>query len=181
MSCLSILCCELYIWTFLSALLSDAAYLLQSSDGSVPEDLLAQLHDFPLVPSHNFPLAEDLLSSIYENEDPISGKHDFSISSEEIDPSETLLGPEEEKDTIGAFLHASQILRKYVFLCSQALRRSSRASYVGPNLRHPGLVMEHFDPATSVHTFKVACPRPHDGLSLQLSSPSPSSLSNGST
>jgi hypothetical protein len=119
-SCLSILCCELHLWTFLFALLSDAAPLLQSSDGSVPDDLLAQLHDFPLVPSHNLPLAEELLSAIYENKDPISGKDDFS---DVINPtSEILLGPEEGKDTIGAFLHASQILRKYVFFCSQALK-----------------------------------------------------------
>jgi hypothetical protein len=109
------------LWTFLSALLSHAASLLQSSDGSVSEDLLTQLHDFPLVPSDNLLLAEDLLLAIYENKDPISGKHGLPISSNAIDPtSETLLGPEEEKDTIGAFLHASQILRKYVFLYSQA-------------------------------------------------------------
>jgi hypothetical protein len=53
--------------------------------------------------------------------------------------------------------------------------------YIVSDHRHPGLVMEHFDPATSVHTFKIAYPRHlQDGLLQQLSSPATSSLSNGS-
>jgi hypothetical protein len=48
------------------------------------------------------------------------------------------------------------------------------------NFSHPGLVMEHYDPTTSVHTFKIAYPRrQHDEYHL-LSSPVTPSLSNSS-
>lgn len=47
------------------------------------------------------------------------------------------------------------------------------------NRRHPGLVMEHYDPTTSVHTFKIAYPRRQQDESL-LSSPSTPSLSSSS-
>jgi hypothetical protein len=124
-SCLDILYCELPSEIFNPAFLSDAASVSQSSDGSVPEDLLAKLHDFPLVPSKTLSFPNPLSSAIYEGEDRIPGKGDLSISSLTVDsPSEKLLGSlplEEEKDATSAFLRASQILRKYVFLHSQVL------------------------------------------------------------
>lgn len=48
------------------------------------------------------------------------------------------------------------------------------------NRRHPGLVMEHYDPTTSVYTLKIACPRRLQDQSPRLSSPSTPSLSNSS-
>lgn len=48
------------------------------------------------------------------------------------------------------------------------------------NHRHPGLVMEHYDPTTSVHTFKIVCPRRHQDESPRLYSPSTPSLSHSS-
>jgi len=40
--------------------------------------------------------------------------------------------------------------------------------------------MEHYDPTTSVHTFKIAHPRRQQDERLQLSSPATPSLSNDS-
>jgi hypothetical protein len=100
--------------------LSDVASVLQSSDGS---DLLAKLHDFPLVPDKNLPHTKELSQPIYGDEVRISDKDGLGISSLAIDPtSDKLLGSrssEEEKDATSAVLHASQILRKYVFFAQR--------------------------------------------------------------
>jgi hypothetical protein len=48
------------------------------------------------------------------------------------------------------------------------------------NCSHPGLVMEHYDPTTSVHTFKIAYPRRQHDEYHQLSSPVTPTLSNSS-
>lgn len=136
------------------------------SDDSVPEDLLARLRDFPHVPDKVLPLLRQrhtvmLPPIIYQDEHHISRRDSPSLPSLVIDmTSETVLGEppyEEEGDAAKDFLDASRILRG-----------------------HPGLVMEHYDPTTSVHTFKIVSPRRHQDESPRLSSPSTPSLSHSS-
>ncbi|KAI0256107.1 hypothetical protein BJV78DRAFT_1278663 [Lactifluus subvellereus] len=91
------------------------------SDVFVQDDLLARLHDFPLVPGSNSLYTGKPSPVVYEDEDCM-GKDGLSLSSLAIDTSEKLLGspPSEEKDVdvTNDFLHASQILRKYLTLFS---------------------------------------------------------------
>ncbi|KAH9994913.1 hypothetical protein BJV74DRAFT_830429 [Russula compacta] len=131
------------------------------SDSSIPEDLLAKLHDFPLVPGE-FPLHAGMLPVIYQAASRVPSEDSSSIASPVIGAtSETVFGTlpsEEEGDVTGACVRASRILRA-----------------------HPGLVMEHYDPTTSVHTFKIAYPHTPQDESPLLSSPATPSLSNSSS
>jgi hypothetical protein len=100
-------------------------HLFHTSSDGVQKDLLANLHDFPLVPGGNSLHTGKPSPVIYE-EERVS-KDDFGLSFLAIDTSGQLLGApssEEERavDVTDDFLHASQILRKYVPLCSRALR-----------------------------------------------------------
>lgn len=136
------------------------------SDDSVLEDLAARLRDFPHVPDKVLPLrchrhTVMLPPIICQDGHHISRGDSPSLPSLVIDmTSETVLGElpyEEEGDATKDFLDASRILRG-----------------------HPGLVMEHYDPTTSVHTFKIVSPRRYQDESPRLSSPSTPCLSHSS-
>ncbi|KAI0298616.1 hypothetical protein BC826DRAFT_1103109 [Russula brevipes] len=101
-----------------------------------------------------FPLA------VHQTEDHTSAKRSSSVASLMIDTTleaEHDALPSGERDPTTACLRASQILRA-----------------------HPGLVMEHYDPTTSVHTFKIAYRRPQQDEDPLLPSPATPSLSNSS-
>jgi hypothetical protein len=118
---------------------------------------------------------------IYPDEHHTSGKDTPSIASLLIDAaSETVLGElpsEEGGDATKDFLDASRILRAYVH---HQWAWALTGVHLISNRRHPGLVMEHYDPDTSVHTFKIACPRRQQDEYPRLPSPSTPSLSNSS-
>jgi len=89
-----------------------------SSDDSLPDDLLATLHDFPHVPDE-IPLHTLMLTQIVHRDGHhISGRNSPSHPSLVIDTtSETMLkelSSEEEGDAAKDFLDASRILRGYV-------------------------------------------------------------------
>ncbi|KAH9961359.1 hypothetical protein BC827DRAFT_1204048 [Russula dissimulans] len=133
------------------------------SDGSVLEDLLAKLEDFPCVPGDiSLHAAAVFPSSIYEAENRFSDKTSPSITPLVIDTSLgntfQALSSDEVGDPSDAFLHTSQTLHA-----------------------HSGLVMEHVDLTTSIHTFKNAYPQDQLDESPQLSCPATPSLSNGSS
>ncbi|KAI0305587.1 hypothetical protein B0F90DRAFT_1699272 [Multifurca ochricompacta] len=132
------------------------------SGGSIPEDLLSKLLDFPHVPDNSSLHIARFPSVIHEDKDHILSHDMPSASCLVVDTTPVGRGlgvpSEEENNATSAFLYASQILRT-----------------------HPGLIMEHFDPNTNVHTFKIACPpRPQDE-SLPYLSPITPSLSNSSS
>jgi hypothetical protein len=92
-----------------------------SSDDSVPEDLLSRLRDFPHVPDKILPLLRHtvmLPPIIYQDGHHTSRRDSPSLPSLVIDmTSETVLGElpyGEEGDATKDFLDASRILRGYV-------------------------------------------------------------------
>ncbi|KAI0268695.1 hypothetical protein BC834DRAFT_968146 [Gloeopeniophorella convolvens] len=132
------------------------------SDGSASEDLLSKLHDFPHVPNDDEPLTAKFAPTIYEDEDEddVLGRGDASelpLSIGSASRGMLAAPPEKEKD-VGPLLDASEVLRA-----------------------HPGLLMEHFDPSTNVHTFKITYPQRSQHEGLQLPSPDTPNLSNGSS
>lgn len=163
------------MWTFVEP---------RSSDSSAPEDLLAKLHDFPHVPSEISLHVEMFPSDFYRPEDRVSSRDSSSFASIVIDTApETVLEElplEEEAVTADACLHVSRVLRGCV-LRSLVFRHFGFDNVrLISNCSHPGLVMEHYDPTTSVHTFKIAYPRRSPDEYHQFSSPATPSLSNSS-
>jgi len=121
----SFLCCE----SLKNAIVPLAPFCLtwtfveHSSDSSVPEDLLAKLHDFPHVPSEISLHAEMFPPDMYRPEDRFSRRDSPSVTSLVIDTApETVLEelPSKRGDAADACLHVSRILRGCV-LCPWVL------------------------------------------------------------
>jgi hypothetical protein len=104
---------------------SDGVCLFHSSNDSVPEDLLAKLHDFPHVPDKIVLQTMMLPPSISQDGLHISGKDSSSVASLAINTTAEVLGKlpsEEEGDATKEFLDPSRILRAYVHhKCALAL------------------------------------------------------------
>jgi len=123
-------------------------------------------------------------SDIYRPEDHVTRRDSPSVASLVIDtaPVTVLEEPplEEEGDTADACLHVSRILRGCVLRPWVLGILDLTSVRLISNCSHPGLVMEHYNPTTSIHTFKIAYPRRSPDEYHQFSSPATPSLSNSS-
>ena len=96
---------------------SDGVCLLNSSSDSAPEDFLAPLHSFLLVPDKIVIQTMVLPPIISQDGLHVSGKDSPCVASLVIDTTGELLGKlpfEEEGETTEEFLDPSRILRAYV-------------------------------------------------------------------
>ncbi|KAI0063639.1 hypothetical protein BV25DRAFT_401595 [Artomyces pyxidatus] len=132
------------------------------SDSSLAEDILEKLQDFPVVPGPDLHPAPSPAPPISENGHAPGGGPDAlsklgDVHSELVDvPVVVEVGTDEDDEKI--LVDTSRLLHS-----------------------HPNLVMEHFDPATNVHTFKIAYPPRHHPELARLSQPESMTTSGSAT